>query len=220
MKHLISYIHFNNQLNIKKLKHFQECLVDHVFDGEPIDKEISYPAIQFKLFEKNLFVVAFDDYGIKFIDKIINSDLSSMKLDETGEDLKISRVYVKNYKPEFSSSMLDYKLKSYIPFHTASYVSFRALDGHEEKQRTYLKRFVKRHLSQFIRFVSMDKNEFNKNLQLDIEYYSEKPTRLLYNTMLKPFDIKVKINLILPSCIGLGRFNKYGFGNITPFYED
>ncbi len=220
MKHLISYIHFNNQLSIRNLKDFKECLVDRVFDGEPIDKEDSYPTIQFKLFEKNLFVVAFDDYGIKFIDKIINSDLSTVKIDETGEDLKISRVYVKNYEPEFSSSLLHYKLKSYIPFHTASYVSFRALDGHEEQQHEYLRRFVKRHLSQFMRFVNMDKKEFNEKLQLEIEYFSEKSTRLLYNTMLKPFDIKLKVNLILPNCIGLGRFNKYGFGNIAPFSED
>ncbi len=216
MKHLISYIHFDNKLNIKRLKHFQESLVYKVFDGQPIDKSITFPTIQFKLFEKNLFVVAFDDYGLMFIDKIINRDLSSVSIDVINQDLRIKKVYVKNYEPAFLGTLLEYRIDNYIPFHSVSYVNFRALDPHNEQQINYFRRFVKRHLGQFMRLAGMGKNEFNEKLILEIKEIEEKPTRLLYNMMLKPFTVTCRVNLMLPSCVGIGRLNKYGFGNITP----
>ena len=140
--------------------------------------------------------------------------MSTMIIKDINEELKIKQLYVKNYEPEFVDSMFVYKINNYIPFHTASYVSFRSLDGHPDLQKDYLRRFVKRHISQFFRFVNVDKEEFQKNLSLELISFEERPTRLLYNTMLKPFDIRFRANIMLPGCIGLGRLNKYGFGNL------
>ncbi len=215
MKHVVSYIHFDNQLSIKKLRHFKDCLVKKVFDGQNIDSTDSYPAIQFKLFHQRLMVVAFDDYGMMFINKIINSDLSSVTIEDLNEELKIRSLYVKNFELKFADNRLLYRIVNYIPFHTASYVSFRSLDQHPDKQREYLRRFVKRHIKQLYTFTESDKKLFNEKLYLDVITFEERSTRLLYGTMLKPFDVVIKTNLSLPTCIGIGRFAKYGFGNIT-----
>ena len=214
MKHIISYIYFDNILQIKNLKILQNHLENKIFDGNPIETYNIYPFIQYKILKHKLFIVALDKYGLTFVDKIINQKITSFILEKNEQKLEIIKLNVCNFYPKFLNKQISYIIDNYIPFRSVSYINFRSLSENKDKQKEYIARFLKQHILQFMHYMDMDLKEFNEKFYLDIISIEEKKTRLLYKTMLKPFFIKFKTNLLLPNYIGLGRLNKLGFGNI------
>jgi len=212
MQFLVSYIKFDNKLNPNKLHLLDQKLID-LLDEINLKKYENFPYIQYKIIDEKLWTVSYKNIGLKFIDKIINSDISNISIEEINCNLVINRVSCKKLDLDFyKNKSFVYEIKNYIPFHSISYLTFTNLE--KDKKKDYLTKFIKRHLHHFFRFIGFDRETINNHSWMDLIDYQEKKTRILYGAMVKSFDVIIKTNIFLPEYIGIGRFSKYSGGMI------
>jgi len=185
-------------------KEHSPLLHNHFDDGK---LRYSYPFVQFKVIDKNPYIIAIDEGCDVLIDLFLK--IKELRIDE-----RVIEIYSKNINCEkdiiqISDTMVDYEFKTgWFALNQENFNEFIKIKS-KAQSTELLKKIL---TSNILSFNKSIRNWIDKKIYVSLDVKKSK-TKFKEREMFI-FNGKFSANILLPDYIGLGKSVSRGFGTI------
>lgn len=210
-------LQFANDISTAEIPQFRGAVIASLEQGNILyhnhDKDgviYKYPRIQYKRLHQKAAIIAINE-GTEVIQELFESGNFTYRIGDREVKMQIQSIDVYETDIDFCNEMKDYRLRNWIPLNSENYKEYQTMERLADKVVFLEKKLVGNLLSFFTSI------GFRANNQIDVSLTDILDQRLVRykNVKLMAFDVEFKVNLALPSYIGLGKSVSLGFGTLT-----
>ena len=169
-----------------------------------------YPRIQYKRLHQKAAIVAVNE-GVEAIYQLFTSGNFTYRIGDREEEMLIQSIDTYDTNMDFCENMKGYRLRSWIPLNSENYKEYLSMERLADKV-TFLEEKLVGNLLSFFTSIGFRANE---QIKLSITDILDQRLAKFKSIKLMAFDVEFKVNLNLPSYIGLGKSASMGFGTLT-----
>lgn len=168
-----------------------------------------YPRVQYKRINKKAAIVCVKE-GVNAIQELFSSGNFTYRIGKREMEMKIESVNTYENDIDFCDVPQSYHLHNWIPLNTENYKEYQAIERFADKIIFLEKKLKANHLA----FFSSIGYHVDQEIKLSIANVTP-PILVSYKGVkFMAFDIDFKVNLNLPSYIGIGKSASVGFGTL------
>lgn len=170
----------------------------------------AYPLIQYKRLHGKAAIVCIEE-GVDLVGQILSEISGTLMIGKREVKCRIDQVHTTEVPIHITDVPVYYHLYQWLPLNSKNYEEYQNTDDLIERIKI-LERVLTGNLLSFLKGVDIHVEE-----QLQLHIIDIQKQQIVHYKKLKlmSFDVAIKINLNLPSYIGIGKNASVGFGTLT-----
>lgn len=208
---------FDNDLSFSEIPKFrgaviasleQKNILYHNHDENGVIYK--YPRIQYKCLQQKATIVCIKE-GVEAIHELFTSGNFTYHIGNREEEMHILSVNTYENDLDFCGNMKGYRLRNWLPLNSENYKEYQTKERLADKV-TFLEEKLIGNILSFFTSIGF---RADKQIELNITDILNQKLVKYKHVKLMAFDVEFKVNLVLPSYIGLGKSASIGFGTLT-----
>lgn len=210
-------LRFDNYLSPSEISKFRGAVIEslnqknilyHNHDENGV--VYKYPRIQYKRLQQKASIVCVNE-GVEAIHELFTSGHFTYQIGNRKEDMRILSVNTYETDLDYCDDLKGYRLRSWLPLNSENYKKYQSMERLADKV-TFLEEKLVGNLLSFFTSIGFRAND---PIKLNITNILDQRLARYKNVKLMAFDVEFKVNMNLPSYIGLGKSASVGFGTLT-----
>lgn len=210
-------LRFDNNLSSVEIPKFRGAVIEslnqknilyHNHDENGV--VYKYPRIQYKRLQQKAAIVCVKE-GVEAIHELFTSGHFTYHIGNREEEMHILSVNTYENDLDFCDDMKSYRLRNWLPLNSENYKEYQSMERLADKV-TFLEEKLVGNLLSFFTSIGFRANE---QIKLNITNILDQRLAKYKSVKMMAFDVEFKVNLKLPSYIGLGKSASVGFGTLT-----
>ena len=169
-----------------------------------------YPRIQYKRLHQKAAIVCVNE-GVEAIHELFSLGNFLYHIGKREEEMLIQSIDTFETDLDFCDEMRGYRLRNWLPLNSENYKEYQSLERLADKVVFLEEKLIGNLLSLF----SSIHYHVDHQIELSITSILNQRVVKYKNVKLMAFDVEFKVNMNLPSYIGLGKSVSIGFGTLT-----
>lgn len=208
---------FDNDLSFSEIPKFrgaviasleQKNILYHNHDENGVIYK--YPRIQYKQLQQKAAIICIKE-GVEAIHELFTSGNFTYHIGNREEEMHILSVNTYENDLDFCGNMKGYRLRNWLPLNSENYKEYQTKERLADKV-TFLEEKLIGNILSFFTSIGF---RADKQIELNITDILNQKLVKYKHVKLMAFDVEFKVNLVLPSYIGLGKSASIGFGTLT-----
>lgn len=210
-------LRFDNNLSSVEIPKFRGAVIEslnqknilyHNHDENGV--VYKYPRIQYKRLQQKAAIVCVKE-GVEAIHELFTSGHFTYHIGNREEEMHILSVNTYENDLDFCDDMKSYRLRNWLPLNSENYKEYQSMERLADKV-TFLEEKLVGNLLSFFTSIGFRANE---QIKLNITNILDQRLAKYKSVKMMAFDVEFKVNMNLPSYIGLGKSASVGFGTLT-----
>ena len=210
-------LRFENELSLEEVPKFRGAVIDslnqknilyHNHDENGVIYK--YPRIQYKRLNQKAAIICINE-GVEAVHELFTSNNFFYQIGDRKEQMRIQSIDVYETNLDYCDEMKGYRLRNWLSLNSENYKEYQSLERLADKV-VFLEEKLIGNLLSFFTSIGFRANE---QIRLNITDILDQKLVRYKHVKLMAFDVEFKVNLNLPSYIGLGKSASIGFGTLT-----
>lgn len=210
-------LRFDNNLSSVEIPKFRGAVIESLNQKDILyhnhDENgvvYKYPRIQYKRLQQKAAIVCVKE-GVEAIHELFTSGHFTYHIGNREEEMHILSVNTYENDLDFCEDMKGYRLRNWLPLNSENYKEYQSMERLADKV-TFLEEKLVGNLLSFFTSIGFRANE---QIKMNITNILDQRLAKYKSVKMMAFDVEFKVNLKLPSYIGLGKSASVGFGTLT-----